>query len=183
MSTIELICDCCPKNFTNHKDFSPGIFSGGCACSLNITYHYEIMLCKESAHNIFIFLTCRSIDLKQLDGIIFDFACGFHAYALNREPKLVEYMRCLVDGAHWQGQKKMRQGEQRAHGHIGCSEGYNYNAYKEHLSFPTNSQGREQMHSELDKLCASIRPMNVKSYMASLYVFFGLTNLKNMGLL
>ena len=95
-------CEFCAKDFTSHKDFSPGLFSYGCACSYNITYGYEMMLCKESAHNLFRFLTCRDIDLNQLDGVLFDFACGAHRYALNREPALFEYVRFLVDGSHWQ---------------------------------------------------------------------------------
>ena len=45
---------------------------------------------------------CRDIDLHALQGVIFDFACGLDQYILNREPREFEYLRCLVDGAHWQ---------------------------------------------------------------------------------
>ena len=131
---------------------------------------------KESAHNLFRFLTCRDIDLNMLEGIVFDFACGFQAYAFNREPQLFEFLRCLVDGAHWQGQKKTKKSDRRSHGHVGCSDGYNYKEYKKHLPFKTNSQGREQMHVDLEKVSCTLRPQNPKSYMTSLYVFFGLTN-------
>lgn len=174
-------CDYCPKNFTDHKDFTPGVFSYSCACSYNITYGYEMMLVRESAHNLLRFLTCRDIDLDKLDGIIFDFACGFLAYALNREPQQFEYVRCLVDAAHWQGQKKTKKSDKRSKGHLGCSEGFNFKEYKPHLPFKANSQNREEMHSALEKISATLRPQNPKSYMTSLYVFFGLTNLKNMG--
>ena len=69
-------CDFCDKNFNQHRDFSFGVFSAGCACPLNITYGYELMLCRESAHNIFRLLMCRDVDLLSLKGIIFDHACG-----------------------------------------------------------------------------------------------------------
>ena len=95
-------CDFCEKNFDKHRDFSHGIFSVGCACELNITYGYELMLCRESAHNIFRLLMCRDINLHELKGIIFDHSCGLDQYLLNREPREFEYLRCLVDGAHWQ---------------------------------------------------------------------------------
>ena len=95
-------CDFCDKAFNKHKDFSHGVFSVGCACALNITYGYELMLCRESAHNIFRLLMCRDVDLLALQGVIFDHSCGLDQYLLNREPREFEFLRCLVDGAHWQ---------------------------------------------------------------------------------
>ena len=95
-------CEFCDKAFNKHKDFSHGIFSVGCACNLNITYGFELMLCRESAHNIFRLLMCRDVDLYSLQGVIFDHACGLDQYLLNREPREFEFLRCLVDGAHWQ---------------------------------------------------------------------------------
>jgi hypothetical protein len=95
-------CEFCEKSFNKHTDFSYGVFLVGCACPLNITYGYELMLCKESALNLFRLLMCRDIDMHALQGVIFDHACGLDQYILNREPKEFEYLRCLVDGAHWQ---------------------------------------------------------------------------------
>ena len=95
-------CEFCSKSFNKHTNFSVGVFSVGCACPYNITYGYELMLCRESAHNIFRLLMCRDVDLNSLEGVIFDFACGLDQYILNREPKEFEFLRCLVDGAHWQ---------------------------------------------------------------------------------
>ena len=45
---------------------------------------------------------CRDLNLHALQGVIFDHACGLDQYILNREPAEFEYLRCLVDGAHWQ---------------------------------------------------------------------------------
>ena len=45
--------DFCVKAFNQKTDFSYGVFSVGCACKYNITYGFELMLNKESAHNFF----------------------------------------------------------------------------------------------------------------------------------
>ena len=45
--------DVCNKAFDEKRGFSYGVFSIGCCCDLNITYGFELMLCKESAHNFF----------------------------------------------------------------------------------------------------------------------------------
>ena len=63
---------------------------------------YELMLCKESLHNMFRLLMCRDINMHGLKGVVFDFACGLDQYILNREPREFEYLRLLVDEAHWQ---------------------------------------------------------------------------------
>ena len=45
--------DFCEKSFNKKKDFSYGVFSIGCACKYNVTLGFELMLQKESAHNLF----------------------------------------------------------------------------------------------------------------------------------
>ena len=77
-------CDFCDKNFNKKRDFSHGIFSVGCGCALNVTYGFELILCRESAHNIFRLLMCRDLDLHALKGVIFDHSCGLDQYILNK---------------------------------------------------------------------------------------------------
>ena len=85
--------------------------------------------------------------MKNLEGVIFDFACNLHRYALNREPMDFENICFLVDGSHWQGQKKLKKADKTGKGgHLGCSTGYNFNIYKPHLDTKVNSQTREEMH-------------------------------------
>ena len=69
-------------------------------------------------------------------------------------------------------------------GHLGCSEGYNWNLYKSSYGVEeaVNSQGREQMHSCLQNLSKSMRLMNYQHFMRFLYVFFATTNLHNRGI-
>ena len=124
------------------------------------------MLQKESAHNIFRLLMCRDIDLFKLKGVIFDHSCGLDQYILNREPREFKFLRCLVDGAHWNGQKKLRKPDRGGHGgHLGCSEGFNFNLYKEFLPTGINSQGREQIHALIEKMVPSLRQMSYPTFM------------------
>ena len=120
--------DFCEKKFPSHHDFADGIFSIGCACELSITYGFELMLGHESPRHFFKFLMNRKVNFKKLDGVVFDFACGLQRYALNREPENFQYLRFLVDGCHFQGQKKLRKPDSRSgrSGHLGCSSGYNW---------------------------------------------------------
>ena len=106
------------------------------------------------------------------------------AIFLFREPREFEYLKTLVDGAHWQGQKKLKRPDRSGRGgHLGCSEGFNFNLYKQHLKEGVLSQGREQMHSRLTKLSSSLCQMNYNSFMIFLKVYFAITNLKNKGIL
>ena len=93
----------------------------------------------------------------------------------GNQPREFEYLRCLVDGSHWQGQKKMRKADKSGRGgHLGCSEGFNFNLYKPFLPSDINSQSREQMHSELENCVRSLRQMGYKSFMT--FMKFFLTN-------
>lgn len=76
--------DFCDKAFDSKSGFAFGLFSVGCSCPANITYGFELMLSRESAHNLFRLLMCRNLDMDSLEGIIFDFACGLDPYLLNR---------------------------------------------------------------------------------------------------
>ena len=179
--------DFCEKKFPSHHDFADGIFSIGCACELSITYGFELMLGHESPRHFFKFLMNRKVNFKKLEGVIFDFACGLQRYALNREPENFEFVRFLVDGCHFQGQKKLKRPDSRSgkSGHLGCSTGYNWSLYKQYSKVSEdgargNSQGREQMHSILDKLGRSLRQKNYSNFMHYMRVFFCIRNLMIM---
>ena len=45
-----------------------------------------------------------------IEGVVFDHACGFNTYLLSREPRNWEFLRCMVDGSHWSGHKKLKKG-------------------------------------------------------------------------
>ena len=108
----------------------------------------------ESPRHLFNFFNNRVIDLNRCKGAVYDFACGLHRYTLNREPTQYEDKYFLVDGSHWTSTPKFQTKSKKQAGHLGCSSGYNFNAYKPYSDAISakNSQGREQMHSVLDKL-------------------------------
>lgn len=93
----------------------------------------------------------------------------------------------MVDGSHWQSKPKNKfKGSQNSSsgGHTGCSDSYNFNAYKEFISqdqSSVNSQSREQMHSTLTKLAKSLRQKNFRNFMAYMKAFFAINNLTRMG--
>ena len=71
----------------------------------------------------------------------------------------------------------------RSDGHLGCSNGYDGLAYKPYLHDNFNSEGREQVHSLLEKVSSFFRQMNYTSFMHLHRVFFGIRNLKSKGLM
>ena len=71
----------------------------------------------------------------------------------------------------------------KSDGHLGCSNGYDGLAYKPYLHKHFNSEGREQVHSLLEKVSSSFRQMNFTSYMHLHRVFFGIRNLKSKKLM
>ena len=106
--------------------------------------------------------------------------CGLHPYVLNREPALFENFRFLVDGSHWQGQKKLKKADKTGKGgHLGCSTGYNFNIYKPHLDAKINSQ----MHSTMENCTKSLRLKNYQNFMRWLIAFFAIRNLNNQDLI
>ena len=175
--------DLCNKHYNRTNGLSFGIFSIGCSCSHNITLGFEINLNPESPHNLFRVLMCRDLDTENLKGVFYDNACNFHTYLLGREPREWEYLRCLVDGMHFRGHKKTKKGGHKSDGHLGCSNGYDGLAYKPHLHDHFNSEGREQIHSLLEKVSSSFRQTNFTSFMHLHRIFFGIRNLKSKGLI
>ena len=158
--------DLCKKAFIGHSDFTAGIFTIGCACEYNTTLGFELMIHKESPQNLFRVLKCRDFDYEQLEGILIDHACLVDRYMMNREAPMLEWKRLLVDGAHWSSQKKFKAPNTKGKGgHLGCSEGFNWNSYKHVVDGKVNSQGREQMHSLLENCAESLRLMSYQNFM------------------
>ena len=68
-------------------------------------------------------------------------------------------------------------------GHMSCSEGYNFNIYKDKINFKVNSQSREQMHAKLDKCCLSLKTKTYHDFFSWMTAYFAINNLRNMNLL
>ena len=101
--------DLCDKKYETQSGFTAGIFTLGCACEYNTTLGFELMLQKESPNNLFRLLTCRDIDLYTLKGISMDHAYLFDTFVMNRDAKILEHKKLLVDGLHWNVQKRKQE--------------------------------------------------------------------------
>ena len=62
-------------------------------------------------------------------------------------------------------------------GHLGCSAGFNFNLYKEHIDKKANSIGREQVHAQMEKCGRHLIQLNYRNFMTGVKVFFAMTNL------
>ena len=67
------------------------------------------MVNKEGPKNLFRILQCRDINMEKLEGIFVDHACLVDLYVLNREAEMIQWKLLLVDGAHWNGMKKLQK--------------------------------------------------------------------------
>ena len=124
------------------------------------------MLHPESPLNLFRLLSCRDVDLYKLKGILLDHACILDTYAMNRDARMLEFKKVLVDGLHWNVQKKNKKSNSKGKGgHVGCSDSYNWNIYKTHTKEEVNSQGREQLHALIERCAASLRLMSYQHFM------------------
>ena len=96
--------------------------------------------------------------------------CGFRTYLENREPLEFPFIRTLVDSFHFKS-------------HRGCSTGFNADIYKPFMPSGYNTQGREQLHAKIERLKPSFSQMNYVSTMSMYKVFFGISNLKAIGVI
>ena len=123
---------------------------------------------------------------NRLEGVIYDNACNTQKFCLNRDPQRFKYLRFIVDGCHFQGQKKFKKKDSKSsgNGHLGCSNSYNFMEYKKFTSNDkdgaSNYQGREQLHSILKPLAPALRQMSYPNFMRTLIIFFGIRNLITM---
>ena len=111
--------------------------------------------------NIFQILMTRKWNRSKLKGLIYNHACGAHRYFLNREPKDFKNFNFMVDDCHMQGQRRMKKANpSTGRCHLGCSQSYSFMEYKPYTQLSRDgahhSQGREQMHSVLEKLTPSL---------------------------
>lgn len=138
------------------------------------------MVNRESPKNLYRLLTCRDIDLHSLEGILLDHACLLDTYTMNRDAKILQYKKVLVDGCHWSSHKKNKKSNSKGKGgHLGCSDSFNWNVYKKHVKEPVNSQGREQIHALIEECAKTLRLMSYQHFMIFMKVFFACTNLHN----
>ena len=127
----------------------------------------------------------RKWNRSTLKGLIYNHACGVHRYFLNREPKDFKNFNFMVDDCHMQGQRRMKKANPiTGRCHLGCSQSYSFMEYKPYTQLSRDgahhSQGREQMHSVLEKLTPSLWHVSYHNFMRTLVLFFSVHNLWTM---
>ena len=106
--------DHCDKAFPSHSDFIDGMFVIGCPCPSPVTYGFELMIVPELARHFF------------------------------RFPNEFKFLRFLVDGAHWNDQRKLKKADRSGGGgHLGCSQSYYSLEYQEHQGILTSTHRGE----------------------------------------
>ena len=131
-----------------------------CCTKLNVKhgvcYGFEVLqTCESPKHPFHIFKTRFS----HAPLIIYDNACRFHVYCLNREPHFFENTQFAVDRFHWCS-------------HIGCSKGYSLDAYSQKLIKGINSQVNEQANLGLQKIRGQLAYMSVENFKIHCSLFF-----------
>ena len=128
-----------------------------------VYYGFEVLqTCESPKHPFHIFKTRFS----HAPLIIYDNACRFHVYCLNREPHFFENTQFAVDRFHWCS-------------HIGCSKGYSLDAYSQKQIKGINSQVNEQANLGLQKIRGQLAYMSVENFKIHCSLFF--LALKNIG--
>ena len=83
-----------------------------------------------------------------------------------------------MDGAHWNGQRKMKKADKSGGGgHLGCSLSYNSSEYQQHLDININTQGREQTNALIEKCAQTLHQKNYFNFMRYMKMFFAIRNL------
>ena len=96
---------------------------------------------------------------------------------------LISVALFTMSRGHWLGQKRLKKpGQSGKGGHLGCSDGYNYNLYRPLSPIHINTEGREQMHAVLEKCANTLRFMSYENFMIWMSVFFSVRNLMSMGI-
>ena len=124
-----------------------------------------IMINCKGPKNLIRILQCRDVDMKTLKAIIVDHACQLDSYISNREAYMLQYKLLLVDGSHWYGQKKMKKSSSQNTGHLGCSDGFNFNKIKASFKTKNNSQNRKQLNAQIKKCADSLQLINYQHSM------------------
>lgn len=121
-----------------------------------VCYAFFLIPGAEGRNEPFSFLTTHFKHAPKV--VVYDFACAFQDYCMNREPAFFRNMRFLVDKFHW-------------HNHQACARSYNASLYDD-VSF-LNTQIAEQCNSALIKIWASVGQMTQAHFMFAVRLFLG----------
>jgi len=146
----------CSKATKKFQRVMPGLFAVFCPHGINLGSHF--MNNWESPETFSLLMRRRRIAPLV---VIYDYACGLHAYAMNREPWFFRHTQFYIDKFHWRG-------------HVGCSVGYCLDRFP--LFNAINSEVAEEVFSLLDRIKTAVSFMGLENAMRFVRLFFLLQN-------
>ncbi|KAF0708709.1 hypothetical protein AaE_013113 [Aphanomyces astaci] len=138
------------------KDLLPGTFTLTCVHGIILGFH--LMTQPESPETLFSIFYSRFPDADRV--VIYDNACNYHEYCMNREPQFFANQVTKQDRIH-------------AKGHVGCTIGHNLDEFW--WAKAVNSQVAEQGNALLDGVKKQSTFMTIGHY--ALFVRFVMANM------
>jgi len=140
-----------------HPRLMPGIFT--VYSTHSICFGYQVMESQESPNVPFTILKTSYPKAPKI--VIYDNACSYHAYCLNRDPLYFKETMFMVDRFHWKN-------------HTGCSYGYDIKKYR-HLDH-INTEINEQQNAATKRLKNQLSYMNDRNFRSHCDFFFWYQN-------
>jgi hypothetical protein len=154
----------CSKLWSEHAKFSPGLFLMLCACRKKKIYGFQKLSMKESPRLMFDFLQCRT-DPDYKPTVLYDAACLFKEFSLNRETRTSMEALACSDSVHEAN-------------HTACLRSFMSSIHP--LMKTKNSESAEQFNSLLRKISNSLVFMNLDNYLVAVKIFSGFYNLREI---
>ena len=78
----------------------------------------------------------HNMQTQKFHPYVYDSGCTLSKYILNGEAHKFQWLRVMVDACTGVAIKKLKlQDMPKRGGHLGCSEGFNSNLFKDHIGF------------------------------------------------
>ena len=151
----------CEKVFPSHNKLTPGLMIMTCACPQKVVYGFSLMTSGESPQFLFDIVMSR-FPADYSPSIVYDNACKFKEYGLNRETQRFMELQITVD--------KFYQCN-----HTSCGESFKSSEYAS-LS-GKNTQSCEQTNAKLRQIATSCTFMNPDMFMTAVTMYLGYQNL------
>ena len=147
--------DMCTKVFPSHNSLTPGLMIMTCACPQKIVYGFSLMTSSESPQMIFDVIMSR-FPQNYSPQIIYDNACKFKEFGLNRETRRFMQIQITCDRFHESN-------------HTSCGKSFKSSEYIQLLG--KNTQACEQVNAKLRMIASTCTFMNADMFMRAITLF------------
>ena len=153
--------DMCTKVFPSHNSLTPGLMIMTCACPQKIVYGFSLMTSSESPQMIFDVIMSR-FPQNYSPQIIYDNACKFKEFGLNRETRRFMQIQITCDRFHESN-------------HTSCGKSFKSSEYIQLLG--KNTQACEQVNAKLRMIASTCTFMNADMFMRAITLFLANQNI------